>query len=94
LLVSIVALITVATAVNHTSNTGSISDFESSHVLTYMHYDSSDFVARNHWELSGSPFFTNLMDVRMANSSILNIDNYIILEALSSSNSGLFKRTM
>jgi hypothetical protein len=51
-------------------------------------------MARNHWELGGSPLFTDLMDIGMANTSILNIDNYVILEALSSSDSSLFKRTM
>lgn len=59
-----------------------------------MHNNSCDFVAGNHRELGWSPFFTDLVNIRMANTSILDIDNYVIFEALSSGDSGLFERTM
>jgi hypothetical protein len=34
------------------------------------------------------------MNIRMANTSILDIDNYVIFEALSSGDNGLFERSM
>lgn len=60
----------VSACVDKTTNTSMIANFEFGDIFADSNYDASDFMARNHWESSLSPFFTDLMDVGVTNAGV------------------------
>jgi len=56
-----------------------VTNLEAFDVLAYSDDDSSDFVAWNHRENSGSPFLTSLVNVRVADTSELGADVDVVV---------------
>ena len=56
-----------------------IPNFQAFDILADSSDNTCDFVAWNHWEVSGAPLFTYLMNIRVANTGVLDLDVNIVI---------------
>ena len=78
-LLTISAVSAVSTCVNKTPDASMVADFEFGDIFADSDYNASNFMARNHWENSLTPIFTDLMDVGVADACVGDFDVHVII---------------
>ncbi len=69
--------------INEVAHGYSITYFVACYFCSHLRNNSGDFMSWNHWERWPSPLVIYLMDIRMTNPTIMNINNNIIISRLT-----------
>jgi hypothetical protein len=71
------------TRIDEAADASQIAHFELLHLVTNLHYTAHDLVSWHHGVNGVAPFVANLVDIRVANATIGNLDLYIVGANLS-----------
>jgi len=86
------AIRALSARIHITSDTGVISRLKSLHFCAHTTDTPHNFMARDYWVFGFAPFVPYLVDVRVANSAVKNIDEYIMRPNLSAFKAERFER--
>ena len=74
LFIALFALRTLTTGINETSDSDEVANLEFRDLVSGLDYATDNLVARNHGVDRSAPFVAGLMDIRMADTTILDVD--------------------
>jgi hypothetical protein len=77
LLLARLAVIALAAGIDETANARHIANFEARDRGAYLGNPADDFVTRDHRENRSAPFIADLVNIGMANATVLNFDENI-----------------
>ena len=78
-LLTLQALITLTAGINEATNTGMVTNLELSDIFTDSFDNTSDLVTWDHWEDSGTPLLSSLMNIRVADAGVLSLDVNVVI---------------
>jgi hypothetical protein len=71
------------TGIDEAANASEVAHFELLHLVAHSRYPANDLVSRHHGVNGVAPFVADLMDIRVANATIDNLDLYVVGTNLS-----------
>jgi hypothetical protein len=83
LLFADLAIVALATRVNHAADCGKVTHLELGHVSADVGHDTQDLVAWYHWVLGGTPLVSHLVDVRVAHADVCDLQLDVVIAQLT-----------